>query len=122
MRIPKTVIPLAVILFMAGGYALQPVFFFPTTETAFSAVGDSEVEFVIEGLRFRGTAGFFTKLFDGTPGIESITTYAANHRAIFVYDSKLITPDRIKSIFEKEIRMRDGTFRSFFRELSRTEL
>lgn len=122
MRVPKIAIPVAVVLFIAGGYALQPVFFFPTTETAFSAIGDSKVEFVVEGLRCRGTAGFFASLFDDTPGIESITTYAADHRAIFIYDSELITADRIKSIFEREFRMSDGTFRSLFRELGRKEL
>lgn len=122
MKIPKLAIPIAVILFVAGGYLLQPVFFFPTTETAFSAVGDSRVEFIVEGLRCRGTAAFFVTLFEDTPGIESITTYAVDHKSVFVYDSKLITPDRINSIFEKEFRMNDGTFQSVFRELGRNEL
>ena len=121
MKVPKIAIPLLVLLFVVGGYAFQTVFFFPTTDIAFSAVGDSTVEFTVDGLRCRGTAAFFTSQFEDTPGIQSITTYAANHKAVFVYDSRLITPDRIKSIFETEFRMQDGTFQSVFREIERTE-
>jgi hypothetical protein len=119
VKIPRILIPLAVLLFVVGGYTLRTEFFFPTTEAAFSSTGDSMVEFTVEGLRCRGTAAFFTELFDNAPGIESITTYAANNKAVFVYDSRLITPDRIKSIFEREFRMRDGSFRSVFREITR---
>jgi len=121
MRIPKIILPILVLIFVAGGYFLQSTFFFPTTETVFGAVGDSEVEFTVDGVRCRGTASFFESLFQKTPGIESITTYAANGRAIFKYNSAEITPDRIKSIFEKEIRMRDGSFRRVFKEIDRTE-
>jgi hypothetical protein len=121
MKVPKMTIPLLVLLFVVGGYAFQSVFFFPTTDIAYSAVGDSTVEFTVDGLRCRGTAGFFTSQFENTPGIESITTYAVNNKAVFVYDSSIITPDRIKSIFETEFRMQDGTFQSVFREIERTE-
>lgn len=121
MKVPKITIPLLVIFFVVGGYAFQSVFLFPTTDIVFTAVGDSTVEFTVDGLRCRGTAGFFTNQFENTPGIESITTYAAEHKAVFVYDSGIITPDRIKSIFETEFRMEDGTFQSAFREIERTE-
>jgi len=121
MKIPKIAIPILVLAFVAGGYAFQSAFFFPTTEVAFSAVGDSRVEFIVDGLKCRGTAGFFTAQFEGAAGIESITTYAASNKAVFVYDSELITPERIKSIFEKEFRMQDGTFRSVFKEIERKE-
>lgn len=121
MKIPKIVIPALVILFILGGYLIQPLFFFPTTESAFAAKGDSTVEFTVEGLRCRGTAAFFTSLFDDVPGIESITTYAANNKAIFRYNSELISPHRIKSIFEREFRMRDGSFSKAFKEISRSE-
>jgi len=119
MRIPKIIIPILVLLFMVGGYVFQSVFFFPTTEVAFSAQGDSTVEFVIDGIKCRGTASFFTEMFQDTPGIESITTYAADHRAIFVYNSAEINPHRIKVIFEKEFRLQDGTFEAFFHEVER---
>jgi hypothetical protein len=121
MKVPKITIPLLVIIFVVGGYAFRTVFFFPTTDIAYSAVGDSTVEFIVDGLKCRGTAGFFTSQFENTPGIESITTFAASHKAVFVYDSSIITPDRIKSIFEKEFRMQDGSFQSVFREIERTE-
>ncbi len=121
MKIPKAVIPILVLVLVAGGYVIQPMFFFPTNEIALGATGDSTVEFTVDGLKCRGTAGFFTSQFENTPGIESITTYAANHKAIFVYDSKLIDPDRIKVLFEREFRMRDGTFRSVFKEVDCSE-
>ena len=121
MRIPRITIPLLVLVFIAGGYAFQSVFFFPTTEAAFSASGDATVEFIVDGLRCRGTAAFFTQLFSSTSGIESITTYAADRRAVFVYDSKAISADRIKTIFEREFRMQDGSFQNVFREIERRE-
>lgn len=121
MKIPKLTIPLTVLLFIVGGYVLQTVFFFPTTNAVFSATGDSTVEFTVEGLKCRGTAAFFTDMFKSTPGIESITTYAADHRAVFVYDSRQITPDRIKVLFEREFKMQDGSFSSVFREIQRAE-
>lgn len=121
MRIPKITIPILVIVLIAGGYILQSVFFFPTTEVTYASQGDSRVEFVVDGIKCRGTASFFTEMFNDVPGIESITTYAADHRAIFVYNSEEIDPDRIKVIFEKEFRLQDGSFASFFRELERRE-
>ncbi len=101
MKVPKMAIPLLVLLFVVDG--------------------ELDCRVTVDGLKCRGTAGFFTSQFENTPGIESITTYAVNHKAIFVYDSRIITPDRIKSIFEKEFRMEDGTFQSVFSEIERTE-
>jgi hypothetical protein len=121
MKVPKVLIPILVLVFVAGGYALQTMFFFPTTEVSFDWKGDKSVEFVVEGVRCRGTAAYFTEMFARTPGIAKITTYAASHTALFEYDSQQINPDRIKSMFEKEIRMADGSFRSVFTEISRKE-
>ena len=121
MRVPKLIIPALIVIFIVGGILIQPLFYFPTTEVALGAQGDSTVEFVVDGLKCRGTAGFFTNLFDGVEGIESITTYATTNSAIFVYDSKKISPDRISMMFQKEFRMEDGSFHKFFTEISRTE-
>jgi hypothetical protein len=121
MRIPKIVIPILVVVLFAGGYLFQRVFFFPTTEVTYASQGDSRVEFIVDGLKCRGTASFFTEMFNDVPGIRSITTYAADHRAIFVYNSEEINPDRIKVIFEKEFRLDDGSFTSFYQELERRE-
>jgi len=120
MKIPKVIIPILVLVFVAAGYAIQPLFYFPTTEVEFSADGDSTVEFIVDGIRCRGTAAFFTEMFANAEGIESITTYAASNKAIFVYDSKLTNPDKIKLLFEREFRMQDGSFQSFYREVGRT--
>jgi hypothetical protein len=121
MSVPKVLIPILVLVFVAGGYALQTAFFFPTTEVSFNCTSDKSVEFVVDGVRCRGTAAYFTEMFARTPGIAKITTYAASHTALFEYDSQQINPDRIKSMFEKEIRMADGSFRSVFTETSRKE-
>jgi len=121
MRVPKLIIPALIVVFIVIGILIQPLFYFPTTEVAFGAQGDSTVEFVVDGLRCRGTAGFFTNLFNGVDGIESITTYATTNSAIFIYDSKKIDPDRIAMLFQKEFRMEDGSFHQFFSEVSRKE-
>jgi len=121
MKLPKLAIPIVVLIFIIGGYFAQSLFFFPTTEVAFGATGDSEVEFIVDGLKCRGTAEFFTELFQDVEGIESIVTYAASHRAIFRYDSSRISPDRIAMIFQKEHRLQDGTFMQFYREMERIE-
>jgi len=121
MRLPKLTIPIIVLLFVLGGYFAQSMFFFPTTEVALGAAGDSEVEFKVQGLKCRGTASHFTSLFEGVAGIEKITTFAAKNQAIFRYNSSEISPDRIAMIFQKEHRLEDGTFYQFYHELERIE-
>ncbi len=122
MKLPKIIIPILVLVLMVGGYFLQSMFFFPTNEIALGATGDSTVEFTVDGLKCRGTSGFFTGMFENVPGIESITTYAANHKAIFVYDSRLIDPHKIQVIFEREFKMQDGTFQPMFKAVERSDI
>ena len=121
MRVPKLIIPALIVIFIVGGILIQPLFYFPTTEVAFAAQGDSTVEFVVDGLKCRGTAGFFTNLFSDVDGIESITTYATTNSAIFIYDSKKIDADRIAMLFQREFKLQDGSFHKFFSEVSRKE-
>ncbi len=121
MRIPKLTIPVLIVVFIVGGILIQPLFYFPTTEVALGSEGDSTVEFVVDGLKCRGTAGFFTNMFLEVDGIESITTYSTTNSAIFVYDSKKTSPDRIAMVFEREFRTQDGSFTQFFKEVSREE-
>jgi hypothetical protein len=121
MKIPKLIIPILVLVFVAGGYAVQPLFFFPTTNVQMGAEGNSRVEFIVDGIRCRGTAAFFTSLFENVKGIESITTYADSRKAVFVYDSKLIDPEKIQLLFEREFRMQDGSFQPLYRAVERSE-
>jgi hypothetical protein len=114
MKIPRIIIPVLVIVALFGGYALRKAFTQPTTDIAFSRAGDHTLSCTVDGLKCKGTANFFTKLYEQTPGVASITTYATEHRAVFKYDPAVITPDSIRAIMEAPIPMRDGTARQVF--------
>jgi copper chaperone CopZ len=115
---PKTIIPLLVIASLAGGYFLRHAFTHPTTSVAFNASGASILTCEVEGLKCKGTAAFFTSLFENVPGINSIETFASEHRAVFTYDPASITPEKIQEIIEQPVPLRDGSEVQVFRCLS----
>jgi hypothetical protein len=119
MTIPRFALPVLVVVFLVGGFFLRLGFTAPTTQVSFQ--GDSEVqhaearlECVVQGLKCKGTAAFFTSLFEGTPGIASIETFATEHVAVFTYDPAVIDEDRIQGIIEAPVPLRDGTHRQVF--------
>jgi hypothetical protein len=114
MRIPSLVLPLLVVGAILGGYLLRTAFTQPTTNVSYAAAGDETVTCIVQGVKCKGTANFFTNLYTNTPGIAGIETFATEHRVIFRYDPKQITPDRIKEIMEAQIPLRDGTTRQVF--------
>ena len=119
MNIPKYTIPLLVILSLVGGFLLRSAFTQPSTSVNFDHQGEgATLECIVEGVKCKGTAYFFTTLFDGVPGIIGIETFATEHKAVFTYDPEVITPDEIRSIMEAPIPMRDGTARQVFKCLS----
>jgi hypothetical protein len=118
MRVPKFIVPLLVLAALLGGYFLRTAFTQPTTSVSIGAGGGKTLACVVDGVKCKGTAQFFTSLYKDVPGITGIETYATDHRAIFSYDPALITPERIKSIMEEPIPLKDGTSVQAFRCVS----
>ncbi len=121
MRLPMYVLPLLVAAALAGGHSLRAVFTQPTAGATFHAGGSETLVCTVDGLKCKGTAGFFLKLYEGVPGIASIETFASEHKAVFAYDPSVVTPDRIREIMEAPVPLRDGSRMQVFRcaELSR---
>jgi hypothetical protein len=114
MKLPRIILPLLVLTALFSGYFLRTAFTQPTTSVALTGSGGKTLTCIVDGVKCKGTAAFFTRLYADTPGINSIETYATEHRAIFKYDPAMITPDRIRSIMEAPIPLRDGTSRQIF--------
>jgi hypothetical protein len=118
MNVPRLMIPVLTVAVLIGGYYLRLAFTQPTTSAVFEELGIEKIECTVEGLKCRGTANFFTRLFEGTSGISSIDTFASEHRAVFTYDPAKIKPEEIRRIMEQPVRLRDGSSRQVFRCVS----
>ncbi len=118
MRVPKLIIPVLMILALFGGYFLRTAFTQPTTNVMYDSKTGSQAIFVVDGLKCKGTAGFFTSLYENTPGIIGIETFATEHKAVVTYDPDVITRDGIKRVMEQEILFDDGTREQVFKCLS----
>lgn len=109
MRLSRFIIPALVITTLLGGYFLRTAFTQPTTNVTVGTGEGKKLECVVEGVRCKGTAEFFTSLYKDTAGISKIETFAADHRVIFSYDPAIISPERIRTIMEAPIQLDDGT-------------
>ncbi len=118
MRVPPVVIPLLVLAALVAGYGLRTSFTQATTVQTFAKGAGAKATFVVEGVRCKGTALFFSSLYEEEPGILSITTFASERTAVFNYDPKTVTPERIKAIMEAPIPFNDGTTARVFRCVS----
>ena len=118
MNIPKLIIPLLVIAALFGGFFLRTVFTQPTTSISTGSGEGKKLECIVEGVKCKGTALFFTSLYEDTTGIIGIETYAADHRVVFAYDPTIITPERIRSIMEAPVLLNDGRSVQVFRCMS----
>jgi hypothetical protein len=118
MRIPKLLIPTVVIASLFGGYFLRSAFIQPTTTIAYNQKSGAKVTFIVDGVKCKGTAAFFTSLYDSTPGIIGIETFASEHKAVFTYDPERISRDSIRTIMEAPIPFDDGTSEQIFKCMS----
>ena len=109
MNLPKLIFPILVISALLGGYYLRNAFTQPTTTVALSSEQGHTLNCVVEGVKCKGTASFFTSLYEGVPGVNGIVTYASEHRAIIDYNPDLITPAEIKNIMEAPVPFNDGS-------------
>lgn len=114
MRLPNCIIPALVLLALFAGYGLRQSFTNPTTEQTFSEGHGRTVRFVVDGLRCRGTGMFFTSLYEDTPGVLSVQTFAGEKTAVIQYDVEVITPEEIQEIMEAPIPFTDGTTSQVF--------
>jgi len=118
MRLPKIILPILVFAAIFGGYFLRTAFTQPSTSVVFQQKTGASVVFIVEGLKCKGTATFFSSLYENVPGIISIETVASDHKATFVYDPKIITPDSIRAVMEQVIQFDDGSSAQIFECLS----
>ena len=114
MKIPRLLIPVLVLITLIGGYYLRFAFTLPTTSVDFEKSGETTLICIVQGLKCKGTASFFTRLYNNVPGISSIETYASEHKAVFTYNPSDITPDEIRAIMEQLMLLRDGSSRQVF--------
>ncbi|UCC45635.1 MAG: cation transporter [Candidatus Zixiibacteriota bacterium] len=121
MKIPKLIIPLLVIAALIGGYSLRAAFTQPTTNVTLGSSQGKQLECIVSGVKCKGTARYFTSLYEGVDGIGGIETFAADHRAIFTYDPSVITPEDIRRIMEAPIPLGEGDTAQVFECLSMKE-
>jgi hypothetical protein len=79
------------------------------------------VEYVVDGLRCRGTAVGFARMIAPVPGVVSVTVHARTNSAIVEYDPSLTDADAISQAFTAPI-VRDGRSFSVFTLVSVREL
>jgi len=124
MNISRLLLPVLVIAALFSGYFLRAAFTKPTTTAAFEqSLVNSEnktaiLTCIVEGVKCKGTANFFTQLFTGASGIMNLETFASEHKVIFEYDPEIITSDDIRNIIEQKITFKDGSQRQVFKCLS----
>jgi hypothetical protein len=109
------VIPLLVVAALTSGYASRGLFTRPTTQARLPGQGNATVTCVVEGLKCKGTANFFTGLYRDRAGIAAIETIASEHVAVFRYDGATITPAEIRAIMEAPVPLADGRRVQVFR-------
>jgi len=114
MKIHWIWIPILAIGTLFGGYYLRLAFTQPSTSVVNEVKGDARIVCTVQGVKCKGTANFFTKLYDGVDGISTIETFGSEHKAIFTFDPGIITSEKIKEIMEAPIPLRDGSTRQVF--------
>jgi len=95
--------PVAVGALIVVAFATANAYRVPTLEQVFPGGRPAvvkAVEFTVDGVRCRGTSGFFAKKIGAVPGVVAVTTYARTNTAIVQYDPTLTNPDAIRLVYE----------------------
>ena len=121
MKIPKFIIPVLVIAALISGHVLRAAFTQPTTNVTLGDGQGKRLDCIVNGVKCKGTARYFTSLYEGVDGVGGIETFAADHRAVFTYDPSVITPDDIRRIMEAPIPLGEGDTAQVFECLSMEE-
>jgi copper chaperone CopZ len=94
------IIPIAIALLTLLAFATTNAYRVPTAELSFVEVRPSAVstvEFVVNGLKCRGTANMLARQIADLPGVVSLTAYARTHTALIEYDPSVTSPDEIRA-------------------------
>lgn len=116
------VIPALIIALTLVAFATTNTYRVPTIEIQFVEVRPVEVstvEFVVEGLKCRGTSMGFARLISASPGVVSLTTYTRERKAVVEYDPAAITADEIRAAYEAPV-VRDGREYRLFSTISQS--
>jgi hypothetical protein len=119
--IPVAIAILAVTALATVNAYRVPTLYFPVLEEADRPGVVRAVEYVVDGVRCRGTSMGFVRLAAASPGLVSVTTYARTRTAIVEYDPALTDPDRIREAFMAPV-VRDGVTYQFFTSLSQRDI
>jgi copper chaperone CopZ len=121
----KTVIiPIAIVGLIVLAYATVNAYRVPTLQAQLVEQAPDvvrTVEYVVDGLKCRGTAVGFTRMIATVPGVVGVTVHARTHSAIVEYDPSLTDPEEISGAFTAPI-VRDGQSFSVFRLASQRDL
>lgn len=113
-------IPVLIIALTLVAFATTNTYRVPTVQIPFTDDRPEEVavvEFVVDGLKCRGTSVAFARMIGQLPGLVSLTTYARTRTAVVEYDPTAVTPDDIRAAFEAPVEGREREVR-FFRAIS----
>lgn len=122
MKISVWIIPVLVVGSLYGGYLLRTTMTLPTTAVGTAQTDGAKLECIVQGVKCKGTAAFFTSLYDSVPGIHAIETFATEHKAVFTYDPAVISPEQIENVMEQPVLLNDGTTVQVFELLSQQEM
>lgn len=118
------VIPVAIGVLIAAAFATTNAYRVPTLEHTFPGGRPAvvkTVEFVVEGVRCRGTSNFFAQKIGKVPGVVAVTTYTRGNLAIVEYDPMLTGPAEIRAAYESPDAI-DGMEYEVFRTRSVREV
>jgi hypothetical protein len=122
MKVTVWTIPILVVGALYGGYLLRTAVTLPTTTVGAAQATGARLECIVSGVKCKGTAAFFTSLYEGVDGVLAIETYATEHKAVFTYDPAKITPGEIERVMEQEVLLNDGSRAQVFELLSQQSL
>jgi hypothetical protein len=110
MRFPASLLSPLVVLFFLGSMWIGTAWELPSMRRAYAeAAGEvGSADFIVRGLRCRGTSNFFMSMMEGAPGVVSVTTFVQEHRAEIEYDPSRTDPDRLAAAIGRSVRLRDG--------------
>lgn len=118
MRLPRYIFPILIVAALFGGYFLRTAFTQPTTNIGSPTGEGTTAIFIVDGLKCKGTAAFFTMMYDSVPGINGIQTFATEHKAVFTFNPDKISKDSIKAVMEAPVLFEDGTREQVFKCIS----
>jgi hypothetical protein len=118
------IIPVLIGALIAVAFATTSAYRVPTYAQAFTAnrpASVKTVEFVVTGVRCRGTSAYFASKISEVPGVLSVTTYARTNSALVDYDPLFVTPEVVQAAYEVPDTI-EGRVYQLFTTRSRREL